>query len=377
MSTQGVYIYADESGHSGKEIFKEQSALYYQGAVLIDREIDSLVEGIIASYCEEHGLERLHGFELGEERTNKLCIQLLDALDQQNWEFHYTIVQKRYLAPTKFVDTIFDCWDNPAVPKTWYVVDLLRHSICLVIDDMMHDGLDEDFWRAYLADDLEELMAVCRTLLVRSQQIPDQRLKQVVSESLAYAIENPQLFTLISAKGKSAYKKQTPNMVAFSSLLNSIHGFCNKLDLGVKQFVHDQNDEFRGTMREFHKLFFKFEQEETSFGGVPTLKDFGYDIGQFMLESSKKSYGLQVVDLFLWLLQRDATTPELQATKARLLDNSVDFVISRHMSVNIVQARYHQVMTSPLSQEQLAKGKEFSRKLEEQRLNDMQKKLRT
>ena len=30
---EGAFIYADESGHSGKEIFNEKSPIYYQGVM--------------------------------------------------------------------------------------------------------------------------------------------------------------------------------------------------------------------------------------------------------------------------------------------------------------------------------------------------------
>jgi len=253
------------------------------------------------------------------------------------------------------------------------MTDIFRHTICLIIDSMMHDGLDEKFWRFYLADDMSGLIYVCKQLLVRAENVTDPRVQQVICDSLSYAIDHPDLFTLISAKGKSAYKKQTPNMVAFSSLLNSIHSFCNQYDLGIIQFVHDQNDEFRGTMREFHKLFFKFEQKETPFGGIPLLDDFAHNIGDFILESSKNSYGLQVVDLFLWLVQRDSQTPALSKTRERLLAKSKDFVISRQMSALIVEARKRQVMSKPMGLRETMHAKAKAAELEKQRLELMGK----
>ncbi|MEZ8557073.1 DUF3800 domain-containing protein [Vibrio cyclitrophicus] len=375
MKKDGVYIYADESGNTGKHIFQDSSKEYFQGAVLVTEDIESLVASIIEEYCKENGLDRLHGFELGEERTNSLCIKLLDALDSSHWEFQYTIVQKRYLAPTKFVDTFFDCWDNPAVPMTWYVTDLYRHTLCLVIDSMMHDGLDECFWQCYLNDDLDGLMAICKELLNRSRHITDIRIREVVSDALSYAVKNPELFTLVCAKGKSAYKKQMPNMVAFSSLLNSIHAFCNKHGVGVKQFVHDQNDEFRGTMREFHKLYFPHEQEAMPFGGIPLLKEFVHNTGEFILASSKNTYGLQVVDLLLWLLQRDSSSEKLSKTRERLLSKSVDYRISRQMSALIVEARRREVMSAELSSEDLAAGRKFGAEMEAKRSSIIGKRI--
>jgi len=65
-----VFIYADESGHSGKNIFDESSPLYYQGAIISVNDIEDKVKPVIEKYCKEFNVERLHGFELGEERVN-------------------------------------------------------------------------------------------------------------------------------------------------------------------------------------------------------------------------------------------------------------------------------------------------------------------
>lgn len=61
---EGAFIYADESGHSGKEIFSESSPFYYQGAVISVGEIETKVTPIIQRYCTDNGLERLHGYDL-------------------------------------------------------------------------------------------------------------------------------------------------------------------------------------------------------------------------------------------------------------------------------------------------------------------------
>ena len=361
---EGAFIYADESGHSGKEIFNEKSPIYYQGAVISVGEIETKVAPIIQKYCTENGLDRLHGYELGEERVNSLCLELLEALDGTKWKFHYTILQKRYIAPTKFVDTVFDCWDNPAVHPFWYTTELFRHTLCILIDDMMEEDLDVEFWSYYLKDDLDGLINICKSLLEKAPHIYDKRACEVVTAGLSYAIENPDIFTLISAKGKSAYKKQTPNIIAFSSLLTATHRFCKEYGVSVSELVHDRSDEFKGTMREYHRMFFGVDFEEDKFGGIPQFKQVEYDLGEFKLESSKKSYGLQVADLFLWLIQRDIADKNLEETKAKIFDNSDNFVISRAMSLAIIKARHFQLMQEELTPEMIKAGKKLNKKIE-------------
>ena len=177
---QDAFIYADESGNSGKDIFNEGSPIYYQGAIISVGEIESIVAPIVEQYCAENGLERLHGYELGEERVNSLCIELLDVLNETQWKFHYTVLQKRYIAPTKFVDTIFDCYDNPAVHPLWYTTEIFRHTLCIVIDDMMKDGLDAEFWNYYLKDDSDGIIRICKILLKKAPYVFDKRVFEVI-----------------------------------------------------------------------------------------------------------------------------------------------------------------------------------------------------
>ncbi|WP_301179558.1 DUF3800 domain-containing protein [Thalassolituus sp. UBA3500] len=373
LGKPGAYVYADESGNSGKGIFSEQSPIYYQGAILSVGEIDNAVAPIIERYCDQNNLERLHGYELGEAVVNSICIDLIKALEGVDWQFHYTAIEKRYISPTKFVDTVFDCYDNPAVHPLWYTTELFRHTLCILIDDMMEGGVDVAFWQYYLADDVDGLIEICGILLERAPHIFDKRACEVVTDGLEYAIQNPDIFTLIAAKGKSAYKKQTPNIVAFSSLLTATHRFCNKFGTSVSELIHDQSDEFKGTMREYHRMFFGVDYEEDEFGGIPQFKEVEYELGTFKLESSKNSYGLQVADLFLWLVQRDVNDEDLKQTKALILENCDDYFISRNMSLAIVKARHHQVMQQDITPEQMQAGKQLNKQIVANQLRKMKK----
>lgn len=347
----GAFVYADESGHSGKELFGK-STHYYQGAIISVGDVEDLIENTITKFCKLYNVDRLHGFELGEEKIFDVCSELLQQLEKFEWQFHYTIIEKTYISVTKFVDTFFDSGENPAVPPMWYNVELFRHMICIEISNLMNREDMQECWNCYLADDREGLINLAGKILKKSKNVKDPRGKEVIRDSLKYAIKNPEIFTLAAKNGKSAYKKQTPNMVAFSSMLTAVHRFCKSNNIGVESIIHDQTDEFKGTMREYHRMFFGVDFEKDKFGGVPLFKDVEYELGVFNLESSKKNYGLQAVDLFLWLAQREIKNKKLNKLKDRLLSNSDEFMISKSRSKVIIQARIHQLNQKPLSIEQ-------------------------
>ncbi|BBI49872.1 hypothetical protein HORIV_22930 [Vreelandella olivaria] len=63
------------------------------------------------------------------------------------------------------------------------------------------------------------------------------------------------------------------------------------------------------------------------------------------------------------MIQRDIKDKNLEETKAKILDNSDDFVISRSMSLVIIKARQFQLMQQELTTEMIKEGKKLNKKL--------------
>lgn len=368
-----VYVYADESGNSGRNIFDPKSLTYYQGAIISLGDADEIIGEVINRHCARLNVPRIHSNEHLETEVALICDDLIGALSNYKWKFFYCVIHKPYIVPTKFVDLFFDSYDNPGVPMLWYTTELLRHSLCLAVNHLLTEDEAKTFWDSYLSDDISGLISTATDLRSRLDRIGDPRMKEVMESGLAYAISHPDQFALICTQGKSAYKKQTPNLVAFSSLMAATHSFCKENGASVKQLIHDRSDEFRGTMREYHRIFHKLDQVQDEFGGPVLFEEAEFDLGTFDLRGSASHPALQAVDVFLWMLQRDLKTEEGKTVFAKLQNYFEDFVISPAMSNMIVQARIHQLHSAPLSKGQLRAGKKLSKKLEANR----QKRLRS
>ena len=102
-----MYRYADESGHSGKYIFNEPT-FYYQGAILSAVDTEPLLSTVAGKYIQELGVSRLHANELKPFMVERIASAFLELLKGIEWKFHLTIIEKPYLAVTKFVDSLFD-----------------------------------------------------------------------------------------------------------------------------------------------------------------------------------------------------------------------------------------------------------------------------
>ncbi|WP_427195126.1 DUF3800 domain-containing protein [Morganella morganii] len=370
----GVFVYADESGHSGKNIFDERAPVYYQGAIISLGDINDALDDVISRYCKELNVPRLHSNEHKEEIVAKICDNLLCCLKKIPWQFSLCTIFKPYISPTKFVDLFFDSFDNPAIPWLWYNSDLFRHTMCLVINQLMSEDEHIQFWEAFLHDNMPEMLQVAEKLLSRIHCIQDQRIKEVIGDGLQYAVKHPDEFTLICTNGKSAYKAQTPNMIAFSSLMSATHNFCKVHSDSVERLIHDRSDEFRGTMREYHRVFNRINQVENDYGGPVLFEEAEFNLGQFYLEKSENHSALQAVDVFLWMTQRELTTDFGYSVLQRLKEYICDFEISPRMSKFIVDMRSHQMRSVPLSPKDEREAKKLRNHLEAERKKKLMSK---
>ena len=234
-----MYIYADESGHSGQHIFNDPP-YYFQGAIISETDTEPLLHEVAEKYRVELGVERLHANEIRLHTVEIIASIFLNLLDKINWVFHITAIEKPYIASTKFVDSLFDSYENKGARWLWYNHEFFRHTLCCLFDDLLLEEDKKNFWQSYLADDFEKISAVIKTVLHRLDQIHlDKRLYQVSYEGLQFALRYPEEITLMAGRSKKSYKGHTPNMIAFSSLIQAVHKFCKEYNTTPEAFIHD------------------------------------------------------------------------------------------------------------------------------------------
>jgi hypothetical protein len=352
-----MYIYADESGHSGRHIFNDP-LFYYQGAIISEVDTEPLLHEVAEKFRNELGVERLHANEILPHIVEQIGSIFLDLLDKANWVFHITAIEKPYLSTTKFVDSLFDSFENKGARSLWYNHEFFRHTLCCLFDDFLDEEDKKNFWQAYLSDDFEEISKVVAIVLDRFELVAlDKRLREVATEGLQFAIKYPDEITLMANRNKKSYKGHTPNMVAFSSLIQAVHKFCKEHNTTPEAFVHDPQSEFGPTMREYHEMFAKVRSEHRESGLQLEVENTDYDLGKFSLTSSKHLTSLQTVDIFLWLNQRKDRIKS-QGLKEKLMKVSDPFYISRGSSELIIAGWAVKMANMELSEEDIKKGEE-------------------
>ena len=250
-----MHLFADESGNTGREIFNEPE-FYHAGAIIAVDDIDDIVRTVIEPEVKNTGSTRFHANESPASKVAQVARKIIDALDKSTkWTFHATRIQKPYIATTKFVDTVFDNGENIGARAIWYQHQYFRHTICCAIDDMLTDANRKAFWDAFLANDHEAFTATvkkARSYLDRC--VKDRRLHEVILDAFKFAERFPEEITL-GGRGRRAYRGHTPNMIAFSVLMDAAHKFADRQGVVPETFIHDEQKEFGGAMAEVYKIF--------------------------------------------------------------------------------------------------------------------------
>lgn len=247
-----MYIYADESGHTGRSIFDEPE-FYLQGAIFSHEDLEKLFHPLMSYYYNTLGIHRVHTNEILPHIVSQIANDCLDLLgDHRQWAFHATIIQKPYLSTTKFVDMAFDSGENIGVRWLWYNHEFFRHTLCCLFDDVLTERNKRYFWQCFCTDDYNGMQNVIRNALTYlDRYAKDRRLNEVARDGLSFALHYPEEITLMASKSKKSYKGHTPNMVAFSCLIQAVHDYCLEFGCTPKVFIHDQQSEFAPTMREY------------------------------------------------------------------------------------------------------------------------------
>lgn len=328
-----MYVYADESGNSGRNLFDSRQPIHRQGAILTLTDIEEACTAIIRPLLS--GAERLHAHEIAPREALEIGRRIVESLNTMDaWEFHVTAIEKQYVATTKFVDLLFDSGENPNVPQHWYYFEPFRHLICACIDDAFTNELRQRFWNAFLGDDVAAIVEVAREIADRTKrQRYAQRIRQIVQQGLSYAQQDPHAFTLSAAQTRRSYQAHTPNIVAFTVLVQAMHAFSDKYGKEPIQIVYDHQQEFSRTMQEHFKQFSSLIFEDGD--GFPMARMSQYGLPDLTMKSSRDSFALQAVDLLLWTEQRPRDD---QFDSFRLLyaGHINQFALSRQRSEDIL-----------------------------------------
>ena len=101
-----LYVYADDSGNSGLNLFDEQQPYYWTAALLSPVDIQAVGLKDHKRWTSQLNVSELHGALLGVDGIEQIAIEMRDFFKKHGCRFVFSMVEKRYLAGTMLAQLV-------------------------------------------------------------------------------------------------------------------------------------------------------------------------------------------------------------------------------------------------------------------------------
>jgi len=329
-----LYFYVDESGHTGPNLFDADQPTLYYGVLSSSADIDTVTVPQMAAMRRLAGVDQLHANQLG----NGGLVHILPALQalQRDVGFRFDLyrINKPDHAIICFFDQIFDSDINPAMTWAGYRTPL-RYVLLFKVAYLFDEALAKAAWEARISTNneaaSEQIGNVCRGLLERINGIPDARSRDVIGDTLAWAINNTQELRY-NARSEAERLQIMPNIIGFQSVMHGITLRIKESGTPATSIIVDQQSQFNKAQRTLAEFYASAASQDIEWKlgpGLPTMDLKNMPDTPLTFTSSTKSAGLELVDIHLWvfkrMMERKEVAPPLYAIfAAQMRDGLTD-----------------------------------------------------
>jgi len=323
-----MFVYIDESGNSGNNLFDVAQPYFYAGAIITKDDFDQTYGDEIRGLAKELGVAALHANELGVGKLEVIALKLQGILEKAQASFAVSFIEKLYLGYAKFVDIYFDQGENEGVPYEWYwlIKPRLFWLLGLKKNNVITRKALETLWKCFTTSSMDvsrKYFVECANIVYkRVHLIQDTKIKTITTGALEWAIEHPEAFALVREPGrivclnpdpeiiinpKLAVYDHSPNFQGFMQLLTMIEAISQQRGEAVDLITHDIQLDLKLVFSRWHTALSRPEIAgvKTPWPGEKDPIALGLVNGsKFKMLEDEKSPGLQVVDILLWLCKR-------------------------------------------------------------------------
>lgn len=374
-----MYAYIDETGNTGGNIFDENQPDFVTAALLTKSNFDLLHKNRIKKLAQMVGDVELHGNEYGLGKIELIADGLLKIFKTANARFFIARAEKKYIAVSKLFDTLFDSFENKAVP--WHVYNFRHFRLLLVfkLTEILREDVVKLFWEAIVEKNKKKSYQLfeqaLNTLKIDAAGLSDKRAKELTLDAVNWAIKNPESI-YIHTNSKAVRAGHLPNVAIFPNLLQGIETFSKKWKRPVREIVHDQQSQFQNILKDWHDMY-----SNAAAGVIELPLGEKHQIRRvsgstFIIKNSSESAGIQAIDIVLWLFKKVLQGKSLPLNSARLMNHVFRFGYHDDFSFTGVGQSLEQeietINNKPLDDSDLEKGKEMLKELEIRRQEAMQ-----
>lgn len=367
-----MYFYVDESGQTGLNLFDESQPFLYYGVLRSKLNLDLLAEKDLRPLRKKLGVDRLHAAELGNGRLVEIADDLHKIKKKYDLRFDFHVVAKADHAAISFFDQVFDQGMNPAVPWSAYWTPL-RYVLLIKIASLFDENTLKKSWEARISTNDKRanqlLTEVCETLLSRASSIPDVRSREIINDSLSWAINN------IGAISYNAHSKKdtlqiSPNLIGFQSVMHRIAYRLEKEKCTAKKVIVDRQSQFNAAQEWIANFYHKVRDVPWVTGiDLPEMDLTHMPTVPISCTAGTDSAGLELVDIYIWVFKRHMEKKSLANELAPLINGQLHRGSYDEISINALMNRWgqwFQDLPEP-SGKDFEKIKKFIAKQEEKR----------
>ncbi len=369
-----MYAYVDETGNAG--IFDFEQPLFITAALITKTNFDLLHKQNIKVIASKIGRNELHANEMGIEQIEQIAEELLKLFKKCDARFFISRVEKKYLVVTKFVDTLFDSFENKAIPPHVYNIRYSRLLLTYHIAITLTEDIAEKFWLSLIEKKKAKAEEIFLESLLEFEQdilkLSDDGLKQLINDAIQWVKQHPESISIHSKK--AIRLGHLPNMVAFPNLLNGIEQRSKIWKRKVNEIVHDRQSQFERTLKAWHDLHTNAPAGVTAWmGDEHTLRCV--EGSKFRISSSADSAGIQAIDIVIWLCKRFLDEKPFGYNSTELMNYVFKNANQSDFSFKSLQGELKEYYSTkkPLTDDELKKAKAFLNIEEKYRKNEMLK----
>lgn len=345
-----MFFFVDESGNSGSHLFDPNQPNLYYGVLGSRTNLDVVAEPMLARLRAKIGVKRLHAQELGAGRLIEVATEFAAFQKKNDVRFCFYTVVKADHAIISFFDQIFDSGMNDAVPPHHYWTPL-RYMLLMKVSFLFDEALCRRAWSIRLEQNparcAAQLAALCDDLRARVHILPDARSREIIASALIWAAARPEEISYGASNRESALQI-SPNLIGFQQVLQGIADMSMRMSRQVRSIVVDRQNEFN-TAQEFLADFYS-RLRGSSFKMPPGMPNFDWSNMPPVpprFAAGDSSAGLEMVDVYLWIMKRAVEGRDLPNELHRLLHGQRHRGRVDEVSLRGIDQRWRQLLALP------------------------------
>lgn len=280
-----MYAYIDESGNSGKNLKDPHQPYFYHMALVSNDNLDENIN--FKPILDRYNISEIHA-SAQSDLIESYAKDFLSILSKHDIHFFFRCTEKRTFAYIKLFEAIFDSGENKYADPGIYNNEPLKLALLHYFMKNVENSIAFEFFEKCLMaenqnDAIEKFNVICAEILKSLQKGRNDKINFYISRAIFGAKNFPQNLSIFS----DTKNYDIPNLFDWMAIIRDIYFYSKGKNIAIDKVVHDSQEQLKKDMSVVFSMSTKL-----------------YPIPQDSLEikSSARSFGLQSVDVCLYIL---------------------------------------------------------------------------